>query len=55
MIRMEIALLLIAMLLPVHYAVTDQGNYSDGIYASVCLTGKPMAVRLQDMQAPYII
>ena len=25
-----------SMLLPVHYAVTDQGNYSDGIHASVC-------------------
>ncbi|MGN0393696.1 MAG: sensor histidine kinase [Bariatricus sp.] len=25
-----------AMLLPVHYAVTEKGNYSDGIHASVC-------------------
>ncbi len=25
-----------AMLLPVHYAVTENGNYSDGILASVC-------------------
>ena len=25
-----------AALLPVHYAVTPQGNYSDGIHASVC-------------------
>lgn len=25
-----------AMLLPVHYAVTENGNYSDGIHASVC-------------------
>ena len=25
-----------AMLLPVHYAVTEQGNYSDGIHASLC-------------------
>ena len=28
--------LLGAMLLPVHYAVTPDGNYSDGIHASVC-------------------
>ena len=25
-----------AMLLPVHYAVTEEGNYSDGIHAGVC-------------------
>ena len=25
-----------AMLLPVHYAVTEKGNYSDGIHVSVC-------------------
>ena len=25
-----------ALLLPVHYAVTPQGNYSDGIHANVC-------------------
>ena len=25
-----------ALLLPVHYAVTEKGNYSDGIHASVC-------------------
>ena len=25
-----------ALLLPVHYAVTENGNYSDGIHASVC-------------------
>lgn len=25
-----------AMLLPLHYAVTPQGNYSDGIHANVC-------------------
>lgn len=25
-----------AMLLPVHYALTEKGNYSDGIHASVC-------------------
>ena len=25
-----------AMLLPVHYAVTEKGNYSDGIHAGVC-------------------
>ena len=25
-----------AMLLPVHYAVTEKGNYSDGIHANVC-------------------
>ena len=25
-----------AALLPVHYAVTPQGNYSDGIHANVC-------------------
>lgn len=25
-----------AMLLPVHYAITPQGNYSDGVHAGVC-------------------
>lgn len=39
MMRMEIALILAeigAMLLPVHYAVSPKGNYSDGIHVSVC-------------------
>ena len=31
-----IAAELAAMLLPVHYAVTAKGNYSDGIHVSVC-------------------
>ncbi|MGN0179773.1 MAG: sensor histidine kinase [Monoglobaceae bacterium] len=31
-----IAAELSAMLLPVHYAVTEKGNYSDGIHAGVC-------------------
>ena len=32
------------MLLPVHYAVTPKGNYSDGIHANVCYVS--MAVYL---------
>lgn len=28
-----------SLLLPIHYTVTPQGNYSDGLYASVCYGG----------------
>ena len=34
------------LLLPVHYAVTPQGNYSDGIHMQVCYVSVAMYLTL---------